>query len=221
LKILVVDDHALVREGLSQVLQGLDDAHPTEVLQAPDCKTAFDLAKAHRDLDLVLLDYHLPDMDGLAALAVLGRRHPELPVVILSGSANPSIMQRVIQQGAAGFITKSGLSSELLSALHRVLDGEVVTPKEFASAAVASGTPTAAPVFTQRQQDVMRLLQSGLSNREIGDQLNLAEETIKSHVAVILRILGVNTRLQAAMEARRWGYGKGPLPTAPGAFSDQ
>jgi len=219
LKILVVDDHALVREGLSQVLQGLDDTQPTEVLQAPDCATAFELAKAHPDLDLVLLDYHLPDMDGLAALGVLGRRHPELPVVILSGSANPSIVQRVIQQGAAGFITKSGLSSELLSALHRVLDGEVVTPTEFGAPTGIGSKAQVAPVFTQRQQDVLRLLQSGLSNREIGDQLHLAEETIKSHVAVILRILGVNTRLQAAMEARRWGYGKSPLPQASDSTS--
>lgn len=206
-----MDDHALVREGLSQVLQGLDSAAPPEVLQAPDCAQAFELARHHPDLDLVLLDYHLPDMDGLAALGVLGRRHPELPVVILSGSANPSIMQRAMEQGAAGFITKSGLSDELLSALRRVLAGEVVMPKEFAPRPPNGASTVAAPVLTQRQQDVLQLMQHGLSNREIGDQLNLSEETIKSHVGVILRILGVSTRLQAAMEARRWGYGKGSL----------
>jgi len=208
LKILVVDDHALVREGLSQVLQGLDSAAPPKVLQAPDCAQAFEVARLHPDLDLVLLDYHLPDMDGLAALEVLGRRHPELPVVILSGSANPSIMQRAMEQGAAGFITKSGLSEELISALRRVLAGEVVVPKEFAPRSAQAGSAVTAPIFTQRQQEVIKLMQSGLSNREIGDQLNLSEETIKSHVGVILRILGVNTRLQAVLEARRWGYGK-------------
>ncbi|OIN93236.1 MAG: DNA-binding response regulator, partial [Comamonadaceae bacterium CG1_02_60_18] len=170
MKILVVDDHALVREGLSQVLHGLDNAQPPEVLQAPDCAQAFELARIHPDLDLVLLDFHLPDMDGLAALEVLGRRHPELPVVILSGSANPSIMQRAMEQGAAGFITKSGLSEELLSALRRVLAGEVVVPKEFAPRPAHAGSAVTAPVFTQRQQEVIKLMQSGLSNREIGDQ---------------------------------------------------
>ncbi|MDD5028094.1 MAG: response regulator transcription factor [Rhodoferax sp.] len=212
MKILVVDDHALVREGLSQVLQGLDAQHHTEVLQAADCTQAFELAQTHPDLDLVLLDYHLPDMDGLTALGVLGQRHPELPVVILSGSANPSIMQRLMEQGAAGFITKSGLSSDLLDSLRRVLKGEVVVPKEFAPRPAGAGLTCAAPVFTQRQQEVLKLIQRGYSNREIGDKLNLAEETIKSHVTLILRILGVSSRLQAAMEGRRWGYGMNSTP---------
>jgi len=210
LKILVVDDHALVREGLSQVLQGLSTTETTEVLQAPHCARAFELAQAHPDLDLVLLDYHLPDMDGLAALAILGQRHPELPVVILSGSANPGIMQRALERGAAGFITKSGLSDDLLGALRRVLEGEVVVPEDFTASLGQStqGTAFQAPVFTARQEEVLKLLQQGRSNREIGEALNLAEETIKSHVALILRTLGVKTRLQAAMEASRWGYGK-------------
>lgn len=210
MKILVVDDHALVREGLSQVLQGLGPTEVTEVLQAPHCERAFELAQAHPDLDLVLLDYHLPDMDGLAALTILGQRHPELPVVILSGSANPGIMQRVLERGAAGFITKSGLSEDLLNALRRVLDGEVVVPHDFATqfGQVGADSPRQAPVFTARQEEVLKLLQHGRSNREIGEELNLAEETIKSHVTLILRALGVKTRLQAAMEAGRWGYGK-------------
>ena len=85
MKILVVDDHVLVREGLCQVLQGLAPPQATEVLQASNCAQAFEQARQHLDLDLVLLDYHLPDMDGLAALTVFGTQHPELPVVILSG----------------------------------------------------------------------------------------------------------------------------------------
>jgi len=210
LKILVVDDHALVREGLSQVLQGLSPTEATEVLQAANCAQAFELARAHPDLDLVLLDYHLPDMDGLAALTLLGQRHPELPVVILSGSANPSIMQRTLERGAAGFITKSGLSEDLLGNLRRVLAGEVAAPDDFnAQFGQSSGSAVGqAPLFTSRQEEVLRLLQRGRSNREIGEALNLSEETIKSHVTVILRTLGVKTRLQAAMEAGRWGYGK-------------
>jgi DNA-binding NarL/FixJ family response regulator len=213
-KILVVDDHALVRAGLCQVLQGLDPAEPTEVLQAPNCARAFELAASHPDLDLVLLDYHLPDMNGLAALAVLGKKHPELPVVILSGSANPSIMQRVLAQGAAGFVTKSGLSDELLQALRLVLDGGVYTPSDsdlFSDPNVHLATG-AAPVFTPRQEEVLRLLLDGCSNREISDRLTLSDETIKNHISSILRTFGVKTRMQAALEAGRWGYGRSTSP---------
>lgn len=209
----MVDDHALVREGLCQVLQGLDPLDAAEVLQASNCTQAFALAKTHPDLDLVLLDYHLPDMNGLAALAVLGKNHPELPVVVLSGSANPSIMQRVLAQGAAGFITKSGLSDELLRALRLVLDGEVYAPPEFTTPPnVNTSEVNSPPVFTPRQEEVLRLLLNGCSNREIGDQLNLSDETIKNHVTSILRGFGVKTRMQAALEAGRWGYGKASLP---------
>jgi len=209
-KILVVDDHALVRAGLCQVLKGLAPDEATEVLEASDCTHAFVLASIHPDLDLVLLDYHLPDMNGLAALAIFGVRHPELPVVILSGSANPSIAQRVLAQGAAGFVTKSGLSAELLHALRQVLSGEVYSPVEFRSTHNEL-PPTAdikAPVFTPRQQEVLQLLLGGCSNRDISEQLSLSDETVKNHVSSILRGFGVKTRTQAALEAGRWGYDK-------------
>ena len=114
MKILVIDDHALVREGLHQVLKGLDEN--VSVLQAGTCEQAFALAQSHADIDLVLLDYHLPDMTGLQALDIFGKNHPELPIVMLSGSANVQIMRQVLQSGASGFITKSSLSDELLHA---------------------------------------------------------------------------------------------------------
>ncbi len=210
MKILVVDDHALVREGLCQVLQGLLPGEPTEVLQAADCTCAFEHANNHPDIDLVLLDYHLPDMTGLAALNVFGKNHPELPVVILSGSANPSIMQRVLAQGAAGFITKSGVSDKLIRALRRVLNGEVYSSSAFGSFDAGSGESQsiAPPVFTRRQEEVLLLLLEGCSNREISDKLGLSDETTKTHVTTILRGFGVKTRMQAALEAGRWGYSK-------------
>lgn len=210
MKILVVDDHVLVREGLCQVLQGLAPPQATEVLQASNCAQAFEQARYHLDLDLVLLDYHLPDMDGLAALSIFGSRHPELPVVILSGSANPTIMKRVLAQGAAGFITKSGRSDELLRALRLVLDGEVYAPPEFQSAFTQDGQAAehSPPVLTPRQEEVLQLLLEGCSNREMGERLLLSDETIKTHITCILRIFGVKNRMQAALEAGRWGYGR-------------
>ena len=212
MKILVVDDHALVREGLSQVLKGLDPAEPTEVMQAPNCAQAFELAQVHPDLDLVLLDYHLPDMNGLAALAIFGKNHPELPVVMLSGSANPSVVHQALTQGAAGFVTKSGMSDELLDALRRVLAGEIYRPADATAFPDFSWTSTAdqqpAPVFSQRQLEVLQLLLDGCTNREMGARLFVGEETIKTHVAAIMRAFNAKTRTQAATEAARWGYRK-------------
>ncbi len=205
MKILVVDDHALVREGLRQVLKGLEDN--LEVLQAGNCEQAFVLANQHGDLDLVLLDYHLPDMNGLDALAIFGKRHPELPVVLLSGSANTQIMRQVLQAGAAGFVTKSCVSDELLRAVRSVLDGDVYIPQELTNAPPAqSQESNGRPVLTQRQELVLRCLLDGLANREIAEHLHVSEETVKTHVAAILRHFDVQNRTQAVVAAARIGF---------------
>ena len=211
LKILVVDDHALVREGLCQVLKGLDE--DVQVLQAPDCAQAFLLADLHPDFDLVLLDFHLPDMNGLEALGVLGQAHPELPVVILSGSYNLQIVRRVMKSGAAGFIAKSAVSTELLCALKLVLAGEVYAPTELLlrMAAPPLGQPNdEEPSFplTTRQEEVLQLLMDGLANKEISRVLNLSAETTKNHVTAVLRHFGVKTRVQAVIAATDRGYNK-------------
>ena len=206
MKILVVDDHALVREGLRQVLKGLEEN--MEVLQAGNCGQAFDLAQSHDDLDLVLLDYHLPDMNGLDALAVFGHRHPELPVILLSGSANLQIMRQVLEAGAAGFVTKSSLSDELLHAVRQVMRGDVYLPQELTSefGSLQSPAGQSKPALTQRQELVLRCLLNGLSNKEIADTLHVSEETVKTHVAAILRHFDVQNRTQAVVAAARVGY---------------
>ncbi len=206
MKILVVDDHALVREGLRQVLKGLDEQ--IEVLQAGTCEQAFAHARNHSDIDLVLLDYHLPDQNGLDALAVFGERHPELPVILLSGSANIEIMRQVLQAGAAGFVTKSSLSDELLQAVRSVLNGDVHLPQELQQASATPGDGSQGPrtALTQRQELVLKCLLDGKSNRDIAEQLFLSEETVKSHVAAILRHFDVQNRTQAVVAAARIGY---------------
>jgi DNA-binding NarL/FixJ family response regulator len=209
LKILVVDDHALVREGLRQVLKGLDP--DVIVLEAGSCMRAFELASEHADLDLVLLDYHLPDMNGLEALDVFSHQHPELPIIVLSGSVNPNVMRQVMHKGAAAFLTKSGLSDELLSVTRLVLSGEVYIPPELMAAArnasidlATAGITT--PQFTPRQEEVLTMLLDGFTNKEISRMLSLSEETVKNHVTAILRGFGVQTRTQAVLAASRFGY---------------
>ena len=205
LQILVVDDHALVREGLCQVLQGLDE--PVDVLQSPNCLHAFDLAARHPDLDLVLLDYDLPGMNGLDALKVLGQAHPELPILMLSGMVNPQMVRRALASGAAGFLSKNGDSAELLAAVRLVLAGEVYVPFDLLTSAKTK------PEFTLRQGEVLALLLDGRSNKEISDAMALSDDTIKDHVSALLRAFGVKNRVQLVLAASRQGYAPSSAPS--------
>jgi DNA-binding NarL/FixJ family response regulator len=196
---------------LRQVLKGLDNE--VEVLEAGSCTRAFELALMHADLDLVLLDYHLPDMNGLQALDVFALQVPELPIIVLSGSVNPKIMRQVMNKGAAAFLTKSGMSDELLSVTRLVLAGDVYVPPELMalSASALMDEPAAdplAPQFTPRQEEVLYLLLDGYTNKEIGKMLSLSDETVKNHISGILRGFGVQTRTQAVLAANRHGYAR-------------
>ncbi len=211
MKILVVDDHALVREGLRQVLHGLPTA--VEVLEAEHCAGAFEIARLHPDLDLVLLDYHLPDMNGMQALDLFGCKHPELPVLMLSGSINPNMMRQVLAKGACGFLTKTGRSSEILAAVRLVLAGDIYLPTQLRAPAgqsqsAGSTSGEELPVLTRRQEQVLYLLIDGHSNKDISEQLHLSEETIKTHVGAVMRCFRAKTRLQAVTKAARYGYVK-------------
>ena len=209
MKILIVDDHALVREGLRQVLKGLGD--DVEVLDAPSCQRAFELVRQHVDLDLILLDYHLPDMNGQEALDVFSSQHPELPIIMLSGFMNPLLMRQVLNNGAAAFLPKSGNSDELLSAIRLILAGDVYLPPQasFTPSSGMLGAPgsdSPSPNLTPRQEEVLQLLLDGYSNKEIGKMLSLSDETVKNHVSALLRGFEVNNRTQAVMAASRFGY---------------
>lgn len=211
MKILVVDDHALVREGLRQVLKGLDEQ--VEVMDAPTCARALELVDQHPDLDLVLLDYHLPDMNGLEALDICRLEHPELPIIMLSGNVTPQLMRQVVARGAAGFVSKGAINDDFLSVVQRVLEGDVYLPPDMLPMAgvapldEAAGDP-APPLLTPRQEEVLELLLQGRSNKDISQALQLSEETTKNHVSGVLRAFGVQTRVQAVLAAGRHGYVK-------------
>ena len=209
MKILVVDDHALVREGLRQVLKGLDEA--VLVLEAGTCQEAFWLADRHGDLDMLLLDHQLPDMRGIDALDSLGEKHPELPVVMLSGSIDPQLELRALAAGAAGYVNKGGGSVDMLRVLRAVLAGDgPVRSDGTAAADLATGPAGAAPgeplPLTRRQQQVLALLMDGCSNKDISRELAISEETTRDHVSAILRCFGVQSRTQAVLVATRLGY---------------
>lgn len=216
MKILVVDDHALVREGLRQVLKGLDEA--VLVLEAGTCQEAFWLADRHGDLDMLLLDHQLPDMRGIDALDSLGEKHPELPVVMLSGSIDPQLELRALAAGAAGYVNKGGGSLDMLRVLRAVLAGDGPVRSDGSAATDLAAAPAEAahrePLpLTRRQQQVLALLMDGCSNKDISRELAISEETTRDHVSAILRCFGVQSRTQAVLVATRLGYRGGAAPS--------
>ena len=207
MKLMVVDDHPVFRDGMAALLK--QAAEDTIVLQAPECATAFALADAHPDIDAVFVDLMMPGLTGDLAVREFGRRRPDLPVILLSSSENPSDVRRALNAGALGYIPKSASAQTLLSALKLVLSGNIYVPPLMAQSVDATALPGIPPPpaaalaeLTERQIDVLKLISDGLSNRDISTRLGIAEKTVKAHVAAIFRTLNVVNRTQAANAAR-------------------
>jgi DNA-binding NarL/FixJ family response regulator len=197
LTVLIVDDHPLVRAGLRELLRALDD-EPLQVHEAGRGQAALELLAGGLQPDLLLLDIHLPDMNGLDLLERLGADHADLPVVVLSGSDDPGLMEEVFVRGASGFLHKSSLAEIVVPALQLVLAGGVYR------------APPTQPIprleITGRQHEVLRRLLAGMTNKDIARELGVSELTVKSHVSAVLRAMGVRTRTQAVLAAPRFGY---------------
>ena len=224
MKILVVDDHPLIREAMRTVLKQLDSS--MQVLEAGNCDDALAIAASEPDLSLVLLDLRMPGTSGLDGLATLRERHPAVPVVVLSASEDRNEVMRAIDLGAMGFIPKTQPSRVMVGALKLVLAGGVYLPAEIMSQPAAApgvaqdeppyraAPPTPAELgLTPRQTEVLSLLVQGKPNKVICRDLNLAEGTVKIHVAAILKALGVMNRTQAVVVVSRLGLKLAPLGT--------
>jgi DNA-binding NarL/FixJ family response regulator len=210
MKLLIVDDHAVVREGLAAVLRQAEEA--TLVLQAEGSLAGLDLAEKHADLDAIFLDLKMPGLGGMAAIQEFGRRRPDVPVIVLSSSEDTRDVQNALAAGALGYVPKSANRQTLLTALKLVLSGEVYLPPLLlaqirAGASLRGHEPRTRGVagLTDRQREVLRLIAEGRSNKDIGNTLGLSEKTVKAHVTAIFRTLDVVNRTQAAGEARKAG----------------
>jgi|SRR5436190_1196884 len=222
MKILVVDDHALIREALGSVLKELKS--DADVLEASNCAQAMQLVEVHSDLELVLLDLTLPDRDGASVLSELRERHPALAIVVLSGHKDRVTVTKALDLGAQGFIPKTANREVMRGALQLVFAGgiyvppEILVPDELPDSKPAEKQPSDRPRLspsdlglTERQLDVLALMMQGKSNKMICRVLDLAEPTVKNHVTAILRALKVTNRTEAVIAAAELGW---ELPTA-------
>ena len=213
LKVLVIDDHPLVQEGVAAALEAL--GHDVDVIAAADSEQGLAAAAANPDIDLVLLDLALPGMSGLGVISALHQRLPSLPVVVLSALEDPENIRNAISAGAMGFVPKSAQTRVLIEALQQVLEGNVSVPSTLGSApslatggaAAGAGTGSEPDValLTLRQLEVLSRLCQGKTNKQIATELGLSEKTVKAHVTAIFKVLGVVNRTQAVLVARRIG----------------
>lgn len=203
MKFLVIDDHPMLRDGVAAVLRQFD-AEAT-VLQAADGAQGLALAAEHTDLSAVWVDLRMAGMAGLSTTEQMRRRHPGLPVIVLSSSEDPEDVRRALQAGARGYCPKSAGPATLLSALRLVLAGEVYVPPFMAQLPTAPAEAVHPSGLTARQLEVMQLLCKGHANKEIGHLLGMQEKTVKGHVSAIFRTLKVVHRLQAVEAARAAG----------------
>ena len=205
--VLLVDDHAIWRGGVRSMLED------TEFRVVGEASSGKDALEAARRLHprLILLDIRMAGGDGLDALQVLKKEHPRIAVIMLTTYDNPTYMARAVAGGAAGYLLKGIELDALLSALRSVAGGEMLLhPQDLMRSlrgvsADATGALDLIEPLTSREEEVLRLLATGLPNREMAPILFVAESTIKTHVEHIIGKLGVSDRVQAAVWAARHG----------------
>lgn len=213
LKVLMVDDHALFRDGMRYVLQQLADE--VEVLDSANLHDGMKLAEENPDIDLALLDLNMPGSEGVKSIEYFHDAHPAIPLVVVSGSEQREDIEKVMEYGAMGFISKMSSSKMMLSALRMVLDGGIYLPPQMLQQAMqgldqGNGADKRADRqnkhnLTPRQMQTLQLLAEGLSNKEISLRMNLAEGTVKIHTAAVYHALCVNSRMEAVTAAIRQG----------------
>jgi DNA-binding NarL/FixJ family response regulator len=215
MNILLADDHDLVRDGITSFLKLA--APEVEVAQAKDFAEALAVVDGDTNVELTILDLNMPGMNGLSGLTVMRQKHPEIPVVILSGSVKRSDVLNALEHGASGYLPKTLSGKSLINALRLILSGEKyipsalleddgtqIRPGEIDLDGLAPDNPLRQ--LTNREREVLGLLTKGLSNKEIAKQLTVREITVKVHLTGIFKKLGAANRTQAVKIAMQLGW---------------
>ena len=204
---LIVDDHPLFREALSNSIQ--QAFHDAEILEAFDLKGTVEVISDHKDIDLVLLDLNIPGTTGFGGLLTLRTQFPKLPVVVVSANDDRRVVAEALSYGVAGFIPKSAPTAMLKDAILETIAGGVFLPPDYQkikddddSFTDKSELAKQLSSLTPQQFRVLQMLSEGKLNKQIAYELNVGETTVKAHVSAILRKLKVYSRTQAVIKAQ-------------------
>ena len=213
MRALVIDDHPLIQDAVSNVLRRLDAE--ADIAVSDNCMRALDIAGSGPEPDVVFLDLALPGLSGIAALKRWRAQFPAVSVIVLTATTDQQTVLAAMSAGAAGFIPKSSSNDVMLNAVRLVLAGGKYIPAQILARAgvgnAVSGRRAAGALspealgLTVRQSQVLRLIAKGASNKVICRELGLAERTVKAHVTAVFRALKVSSRTQAAVEAAKLG----------------
>lgn len=212
MKVLVVDDHALIREALHSVLRQLN--REAVIFEASNSQKAMRIVEEHPDISFILLDINLPDRDGFSVLRELRERYATIAIVILSSSDDQDTVKRAFKLGALGFIPKTTEREVILNAIKLVFSGGVYIPSQMLEETRSPrliDEPAGRDSFkgiglTDRQIEVLALLMKGRSNKVIARTLNMAVPTVKNHITAVLKTLGVASRTEAIIKVGKMGW---------------
>lgn len=205
IRIVIADDHAVVRQGLKMFL--MDDPEFEVVGEAQNGAEAVKLAH-ELSPDVILMDLLMPVMDGITAIGTVRRECPDTEVIALTSVLEDASVVGAVKAGAIGYLLKDTQSDELLRAIKAAANGQVqLSPQAAARLVREVRAPESPETLTERETDVLRLLAQGKANKEIAQALFIGENTVKTHVSSILLKLGVQSRTQAALYARQIGLG--------------
>lgn len=212
-RIMIADDHPLVRGALREAVTGLVDG--IQIVEAGTFDEVSDMLGKGVEIDLVLLDLTMPGVQGFSGLMYLRAQHTGTPVVIVSGNEDRGVIRRCIEFGASGFIPKSVDVDTMRGAIRTVLDGGAWTPSDVDLSTPAdretSDLVKRLATLTPQQVRVLMMLSEGLLNKQIAYELSVSEATVKAHVSAILQKLGVESRTQAVIAASKIAAGQ-PVP---------
>jgi DNA-binding NarL/FixJ family response regulator len=203
IRVLVVDDHAVVRAGLEQVLGSAEDI---EVVGAASNGDEAIVIANEREPDVVLMDLSMPDLDGIAATRALADAAPSAQIVVLACFSDRQPILAALDAGAIGYLLKDAEPADLMAGIRTAARGESPLAPKAASALILAWTGASpARDLSDREREVLALVSSGMSNKVIARELGISEKTVKAHLTSIFRRIGVGDRVQAVLWARQHG----------------